>query len=134
MTSRIHPRVLLVEGKEDLLVLAELMEACGIPWPKGKEPIFIDQRDGVDKVLERGVIEARLKSSGLQALGILIDGDDNPRRQWRRVRERLVETYPEIGEDLPLDGLVHAPTDHRPRVGVWIMPDNAREGMLESML
>lgn len=38
---RTYPRVLVVEGKDELRVLPELLELAGLPWPKGDEPVRI---------------------------------------------------------------------------------------------
>jgi hypothetical protein len=123
---------LLVEGKEELRVLPELLERAGINWPRGNEPVHIKEFEGVDNILEPGAIEAELKASGLEALGILIDADGDPESRWAQVRDRLAKRLPGFPTSLDPSGAIHAIAS--PRVGVWIMPDNIREGMLETML
>ena len=44
---RTYPNILLVEGKDELRVLPELLELAGVPWPRGNEPVKIEERDGV---------------------------------------------------------------------------------------
>jgi len=65
------PRLLLVEGKEDKLVIPQFMEKF-IPWGEWYEPdkwpAIIKYFDGIEPLLKPGVIEAELKSPGLKAL------------------------------------------------------------------
>jgi hypothetical protein len=83
--------------------------------------------------LERGFIEATLKASGVNAVGILVDANGDPASRWEQLRNRVAESYPEFPEDLPPTGAIHVVTD-KPRIGVWVMPDNVRTGMLETLL
>ena len=133
--SRHRPRKLLVEGKDDLRTLPELLELAGIPWGPKKEdaPIWIEDYDGIEALLETDAIDAQLSASGTQAVGVIVDADEAPGAQWERIRRLLERRFPELPEALPSDGLVHERDGH-PRVGVWIMPDNIGPGMLETML
>ena len=128
-----RPRVLLVEGQDELRVLPELLELAGISWPKDNEPVCIKQLEGVENLLAAGVIEVELKATGLEALGILVDADGDPSARWKQVRGRLAPSYQNFPEQLERDGAVHV-SNGTPRVGVWVMPDNVRAGMLETML
>jgi len=130
---RTFPRVLVVEGKDELRVLPELLELAGIPWPRGAEPVRIEEQDGIRNILAPGFLETTLKASGVKAVGILIDANGDPMSRWQQVRERLAASYPALPSDLPPDGIVHVMAD-KPRVGVWMMPDNVRTGMLETLL
>lgn len=131
--QRVHPRILLVEGKDELRVMPELMEAAGVPWPKGREPVFIKDFEGIPKLLESGAISAELKASGLQALGIVVDADNDLSARWGQIRERVREAVPTFPDVLPEEGLVYqAPGGTH--IGVWIMPDNLSSGMLETAL
>ncbi len=71
MRSKVHPKRLLVEGREEQRVIPELIEKNGIEWGDSNDSwiVKIDEFDGVDKLLKPGVIEAELKSSGLSHLG-----------------------------------------------------------------
>lgn len=130
---RTYPRVLVVEGKDELRVLPELLELAGIPWPRGAEPVRIEEQEGIGKILEFGFIETTLKASGVTAVGIVVDANDDPTARWEKVRSRLAAIYPEFPLDLPATGAIHRVTD-KPRIGVWVMPDNVRAGMLETLL
>jgi hypothetical protein len=131
-----HPRRLLVEGKEDKMVIPEFMEKF-IPWG-GKEdwekwPTEIVSFEGVEPLLKPGVIEAELKSSGLEALGVLVDANDDPVGRWGRIRSRAEKAMPQLPQDLPSEGLVIV-NDEGLRFGVWLMPDCSSRGMLETFL
>jgi hypothetical protein len=131
--QRTYPRVLVVEGKGDRWVFPELLELAGIPWPRGNEPVWIEEQDGISNILAPGFIEATLKASGGIAVGIVVDADRDPGSRWKRLRARLAASYPDFPAALPTTGAVHAIAD-KPRIGVWVMPDNVRAGMLETLL
>jgi hypothetical protein len=130
---RTHPRVLLVEGKDELRVLPELLELAGIPWPKGTEPVHIEEQDGIANILAPAFIETALKASGVTVVGIVVDANGDPTSRWEQVRARLAAIRPGFPAELPATGVIHEVAD-KPRVGVWLMPDNVRAGMLETLL
>lgn len=113
---RIRPRVLVVEGQDEKRVFPELLELAGIPWPKGNEPVDIEERDGIDNILEVGFIETTLKASGVQAVGIVVDANGDPTSRWQQLRSRLAESYPEFPVELPAAGVIYAAAD-KTRVG-----------------
>jgi hypothetical protein len=49
------------------------------------------------------------------------------------VRVRLAAIRSGFPVELPATGIIHELAD-KPRVGVWLMPDNVRAGMLETLL
>ncbi|MDX2273724.1 MAG: DUF3226 domain-containing protein [Cyanobacteriota bacterium] len=130
----IYSRVLLVEGKQDRFVIPELIEANGVNWGTRKNPVvFIRDFDGYQKLVDPDVISTELQASGLSALGIMIDADDNPTGRWQSIRSASLKSIPDLPEVLPDDGLIHA-TPTGIRFGIWIMPDNKMSGMLETFL
>ncbi|HEY9853505.1 MAG TPA: DUF3226 domain-containing protein [Leptolyngbyaceae cyanobacterium] len=132
--AEVHPCVLLVEGKEDLRVIPELMEANGINWGRRKNPIvYIRDYDGYQKLADSDVITTELQASGLSALGILIDADDNPDGRWQSIRDACLKSIPDIPESLPENGLIHI-APNKVKFGIWMMPDNKMRGMLETFL
>ena len=129
-----YPRVLLVEGKQDRFVIPELIEANGVSWGTRKNPVvFIRDYDGYQKLVDPDVISTELQASGLSALGIMIDADDNPTGRWQSIRSASLKSIPDIPEVLPEDGLIHT-TPTGIKFGIWIMPDNNMRGMLETFL
>ena len=135
MSSKIHPKRLLVEGREEERVIPELIEKNGIAWGKSEDswPVKIDEFGGVEKLLKPGVIEAKLKSSGLSHLGILVDADDVLENRWAAIRDRCSRAFPNLPKTFPDSGII---VQNEPglRLGVWIMPDNKTAGMLETFL
>lgn len=130
----IYPRVLLVEGKQDRFVIPELIEANGVNWGTRKNPVvFIRDYDGDRKLVDPDVISTELQASGLSALGIMIDADDNPTGRWQSIRSASLKSIPDLPETLPEDGLIHT-TPTGIRFGIWIMPDNKMRGMVETFL
>lgn len=130
----VHPNVLLVEGKQEVRVIPELMEANGINWGTRTNPVvYLRDYDGYHKIVDSDVIATELQASGLSALGIMIDADDNPQGRWQSVRQACLKSIPDIPEILPEKGLIHT-TSNTIKFGVWIMPDNKMQGMLETFL
>lgn len=131
---RSNPLKLLVEGDDEKRVIPYFMDEHAV-WGDRKEEwaVRIEQFDGVEKFLKPGVIEAELKESGLQAVGLIVDADDSFDSRWARIRERCRNISDAFPEDLPPDGLIYVTPDGL-RIGVWIMPDNHSRGMLETFL
>ncbi len=132
--SRKPAKLLLVEGHDDLISVVELMSAH-INWPEDRNdaPVQIRNCGGLNKLLNRDLISASLKTPGLETIGILIDADDSGDSRWASVRAYLSSSIPNIPEVLPPTGLVFA-NESGLRVGVWVMPDNVRPGSLETFL
>ncbi len=126
---------LLVEGDDDKRVLPQLIEANGIPWGETRREAIVDiaAYGGVANLLDRKIIATELKASGLAALGILIDADEDPEARWQRLRQVCLPSVPDLPDELPVSGLVHR-TPSGLAFGVWMMPDNRRRGMLENFL
>jgi hypothetical protein len=120
-------RVLLVEGPDDQHVLWALFQAHRVP-----ETFEVKKADGDSPLLE--AIPVWLKASDLDRLGIVLDADEDIRARWEQVRGRLLASgYPDVPQNPDPNGTVLRAPD-RPRVGVWLMPDNRLPGMLESFL
>lgn len=123
---------LLVEGATEQRVIPELMERNGVLWPQEQPPVYIKDLKGYEEITAK-VISVNLKTEGLKALGLVIDADENPQGRWQSIRDRALQSINDLPEDLPETGLIHE-TQRGIRFGVWMMPDNRREGMLETFL
>lgn len=119
---------LLVEGKNDQHVIWALCEMHQI---SETFDVIVPGEGGLEAVLAD--IPARIDESGLQSLGVIVDADEVIETRWSRIRNRLRE----IGYNVPIqpvqDGFIATLPD-RPRVGVWVMPDNQLPGMLEDFV
>ncbi|MBP0015818.1 MAG: hypothetical protein J7545_08395 [Roseofilum sp. SBFL] len=129
-----NPKKLIVEGNEDLRVIPELIEAHGVIWEpiKNERVVEIIVADG-DKKINKESISTRFKESGLTALGIIVDADQDLEGRWRSIRNFCLPSIADIPEQLPASGLIHI-TPENIRFGIWIMPDNQTQGMLETFL
>lgn len=131
MTQQVPISELLVEGKNDQHVIWALCGRHGIPetftvrTPK-------DETGGIDELLD--IISVRLKTSGLRALGIVVDADQNVANRWTSVSHRLaISGYQSIPDQLDPQGTI-LEQGHLPRVGIWLMPNNELPGMLEDFV
>lgn len=152
-------RILLVEGDDDQHVVWNLRDTRELPSDfyvarpgdvvDASRPGMVrrpqvackDEASGGDaRLLES--IPARLDTSDLERLAIVIDADDKgPQRRWDSIRDRLVsEGYD--ADLLPRDAkpagvILDLPPrrGRKPiRFGLWIMPDNQSNGMLEDFV
>ncbi len=126
------PKVLLVEGKDEQYVLPELLELAGISWPE-PAPVEVVETDGVTKLLDADFLGTAYWAPQRAVLGLLVDANGDVPARWARVRTLLAAIAPGFPQDLDPNGVVHQP-DGGPRLGVWLMPDNLRTGMLETLL
>lgn len=118
----VEERILLVEGEDDEHVVNRLYQKV-----YGSElPFKIVNKEGYTKLLQGLPVD--LKRSGLAALGVLADANDDLEARW----QDLVDAANEGAVSLP-DAPAPAGTivEGRPRVGVWLMPDNRSAGELE---
>ncbi|MCY4025950.1 MAG: hypothetical protein OXH75_06505 [Acidobacteria bacterium] len=123
-----------MEGRTDQKVIPYLMEENGVTWPEPpNSPVFIKPYGGVDEILRPGVMEAELRASGLEALGVVVDADDDVAGRWDQLKAWCSSEFEELPDQIPAEGLsvVHP---GGPRFGIWIMPDNRLAGMLEDLL
>jgi len=129
-----HPKKLLVEGKDDVHAIVGLMRHY-VDWGATDEdrPVEIVQEGSVDEILQPGLMALYAKVQDVEAIGVVIDANDDFASRWRRLRERLSEMDPSVPGEMPSEGLVHV-MHNGPNVGAWIMPNNRSKGMLETFL
>ena len=148
-------RVLLVEGTDDLHVLGHILlnhkievEVNNRVWKVEDEKkigkITIRDQEGVDKLKKRldenifdNLLEdlsVELKGSDVAALGIIVDADLDVKARWESLENRLKQLKYEDVPDLPKVGGTICTGKDLPKIGVWLMPDNALPGMLEDFV
>lgn len=122
---------LLVEGKDDRHVVWALCAKHQLPERFSVE--VPGQGDGgVDPLLNS--IPVRLKIAHLRALGIVLDADVNLQSRWQAICTRLQQAgYVNFPENPNRTGTIIVQAG-KPKVGVWIMPDNQLPGMLETFV
>ncbi len=126
---------LLVEGKDDIHVVINLMRHHGVIWDNENEPppVEVIERGGKPRLLDRTKLRAALKGSELKILGIMVDADEDFLDTWESVRGCLSSVVHDLPIRCPNYGyIVDIPDEIR--LGVWIMPDNASSGMLETFV
>ncbi|MFZ4702682.1 MAG: DUF3226 domain-containing protein, partial [Candidatus Methylumidiphilus sp.] len=123
------PKQLLVEGNDDFHALCQIFEANQLPNQFG-----IKEKNGYPKLIE--TLDVELDAYGLQALGIIVDADENFQARWQSLRNRLIEfQYFDTPVEPSLNGTIVYPTNPtRPIIGIWIMPNNQLPGILENFI
>lgn len=136
--AKIYKKVLMVEGKDELLTIPELIEANGIEWEvNGQKIVLIQEYGGFPNLSDPDEITTELQTSGREALGIIFDADDNPSGQWQSIRNSCLQSIPDLPDHIPEEGLIHTANLNNGRAvkfGIWMMPDNKMRGMLETFL
>ena len=124
-------QVLLVEGNDDLHVIAALCKKFQI-----EENFHIEDCKGVSNLLQG--LPIRLKGTGeIHTMGIVIDADIDLNSRWNEIKSILIRSgkYSSIPEKFPKDGLILLPNNIDDiKIGVWIMPNNEVNGMLEDFI
>lgn len=129
-----NKNLLLVEGKGEQYSIPELMDFHTVWGNKPNEWVVqIIETNGVDTLLKHGTISAAAKTSGLRALGVIVDADDLFAARWERLKHLCREIAGSFPDELPSGGVIHI-NPKGLRVGVWIMPDNSGRGMMETFL
>lgn len=134
------PQKLIVEGN-DAIVLAELCKLSGLNPPVGYETYqkfkseFIAIGGGYEKALN--LLEITIQQSDLSNIGIIVDANDaGPIARWQAIRKVLATKFSASSlesADAQATGKVIS-EEGLPTVGVWIMPDNLKNGYLEHFL
>ncbi|WP_413172343.1 DUF3226 domain-containing protein [Anabaena azotica] len=134
MAKNDKPKKLLVEGQDDLRVIPELIEKNGITWGNKKEEAIISiQECGGYENITYDLIYTELQTRGRTHLGLMVDADDDVSLRWQSIRNACLTSIPNLPEEIPETGLIISTPDDK-KFGVWIMPDNIIEGMLETFL
>lgn len=128
-TPQVLARVLLVEGQDDEHVVRHLRDATG-PIPR----FDIVRKGGVNNVLR--AISVEVKAPGRKAVGIMVDANDDREARWQAVADRLGKVDVALPGVLSRSGAIIAESHQvkRPRIGVWLMPDNVSPGELEDFI
>lgn len=117
---------LLVEGNDDLHVLSALCQKFQV-----KQSFEIIDCTGIGKLLMQ--IPIRFKQSEVEAIGIIVDADIEIKGRWDSLRSILINQGFNVPADLPVTGLILTNANNK-KAGVWIMPDNNLNGMLEDFI
>jgi hypothetical protein len=117
---------LLVEGNDDQHVIWALCVKFNL-----KQNFEVIDCKGIEKLYEQ--IPVRFKQSGINTIGIIVDADTNLQSRWTSLKGLLTTQGFTMPEELPAEGLILSNADNK-RIGVWIMPNNNLNGMLEDFI
>ena len=115
------PRLIIGEGSHDAFFLRALLRHCGLG------DIQTGHYGGKDN-LRRALAVLRTQTEvALEALGITADADDVAADSFQRVCDALE------GKGYTPPSRLGEFSDGKPRVGVFLMPDNVSPGMMETL-
>ncbi len=132
-------QVLIVEGKDGIM-LSMLCELRNLPPPVGYETPekymqrktgFVKSSGGYEKALKD--FREYLDKPDYERIGLVVDADENgPAARCQSIENLIKERFSEwTGRCAPSPGGVIIQEENLPVIGVWIMPDNQRNGYLE---
>ena len=120
-----HNKKLLVEGNDDQHVIWALCGKYHIP-----ENFDVIDCTGIEKLEKR--IPVTFKLSDVETVGIIMDADTNLRSRWDTLKHTLSTVGFKMPDTLPESGLIL--TNEFQKAGIWIMPNNNSNGMLEDFI
>ena len=137
MPAQLECSTLHVEGPDDKHVIAHLLVLHGIKVNLDDVPLIpeaprISPTDGLNNLLDGIGLAVRLSTG--RAVGFVLDADSPLGDRWLAVQRRLAEVDVKAPPDPPQEGFIGKSTKFEASVGVWLMPDNKHDGMLETFL
>lgn len=122
--------ILLVEGRDDREVIRQF---CNYHDIDNRTLFSIDPKDSVDQLLDD--LRVRPKQTGIKVLAAIIDADTDLLSRWAQICGAVERFGYNLPDKPARDGTILEPPDsNRPRLGLWLMPDNQLSGMLEDFL
>ncbi len=121
-------QILLVEGNDEIHVFSQICEKFKI-----KETFKIEEQTGYDNIIKG--LPIRIKSD-LKTIGIVIDADsdsNNIINKWNSLTNILSSAGYKIPKKPEVSGTIISNED-LPIIGIWIMPNNKEDGMLEDFV
>ena len=123
--------VLLVEGKDDQHVIWSLLEHYNVP-----DTFVVNDCDGIENLLRD--VSLRLTTPTMyKYIGVVMDADVNIKARYDAFRSVLESTgmYDFSQIILSETGTLIKPSDENyPVIGLWLMPNNRNNGMLEDFV
>ena len=150
-----HLPHLFVEGKTDKYVILQLLKSHDIFAQDGdQKPTNPSDVQVVVKVVKPvegssgskeeslADLSQRVRKPNHSAIGYIFDADDpaftkwNLQQTWRAIRDRLAKapTLLTTKDKIPENGFHGRHSKTCTPIGVWLMPDNKRDGTIEDFL
>ncbi|MEN8220991.1 MAG: DUF3226 domain-containing protein [Pseudomonadota bacterium] len=123
-------KLLIVEGIDDKYVISRLLQRRKITY----EDFGIHDANGIKQSLN--TLSCAIKSGNYEIIGIVVDADSDLLERWQELKNRLIKAgYQQIPENPHPKGIIITdPEEELPTVGIWIMPNNQKTGMLEDFI
>ena len=124
---------LIVEGRDDLFLIANLLQKNGVNMDASSRPIEIIERRSVELLLES--LESSIKAATDHPIGFVLDSDIRCQDRWRAVKDRIGALSITLPDNCPEAGYIGRVPDYKFQFGVWLMPDNKTDyGKLEDFI
>ena len=123
-------KILLVEGYDDREVIYQF---CNHHDIDNRELFSVEPKNGVERLIDD--LRLRVRTEVTTVLAAVIDADADLNARWEQIRTAVAGSgY--ILPNAPIKGgtIIDAPKLNRPKLGIWLMPDNQVSGMLEDFL
>lgn len=120
------PSVLLVEGTNDCHLIWSLCVHYNVP-----DKVFGLYVCGSDKKVLQRLSALIAGSLEMTNIGVVLDADNpNLAGKWDSISNRLIAEGYEVPKTPIKDGTIITKVG-KPTIGIWLMPDNDLDGMLE---
>jgi hypothetical protein len=118
-------KILLVEGNDDMHVVKALCQKFNLP-----ELFDVEDCKGIENILKR--IPGQFKVPEIETVGIIVDADINLQNRWNSLKNELSKIGFNMPDNISENGLINI--NETQKVGVWLMPNNNANGMLEDFI
>ncbi|MEN9898791.1 MAG: hypothetical protein RLZZ66_2440 [Pseudomonadota bacterium] len=134
--------ILLVEGDTDKIFFDEFLKTLnltvqvkvGLPRDLGGTH---NSKGGICNLLPDLIAQLSDEDAVLKKLAIIVDADSLPHSNCQKTIERIskiIESFEYMLVVEKSNGFFYKNSDGLPSIGLWIMPDNENEGMLEDWI
>lgn len=130
-------KILYVEGQDDYYVILHLCKEYQIVIP---EYFYIHDCKGKDEALKKISGLSNPIDLKLKMVGIILDADESIASRWEQITDKLkrISSNYKIPENINSKGTIieaiNSDEEEFPKIGIWSMPNNEKEGMLEDFL
>lgn len=111
---------LIVEGTDDLHLIANLLKCNGVDMDK--KVVEIETSGSLEKLLES--MNARIKAATEYPVGFVLDIDIELQDRWSAIKGRIGSLGIPLDVPCPESGFIAKIPDYQHRFGIWLMPDN----------
>ena len=120
-------RQLIVEGNDEVKIIEKL-------FMRLKLPRNFELVDGEGNETVRRSLSVRIKAANPEdIIGIVIDAEKSLENSWKSIRNSFIKNGYSVPKSLPKSGGIYTQAE-LPKVGVWVMPNNDDEGMIEDFI